>query len=516
MLSLFKTDLKITGFLAALSLALALVLPGPLFSADGQVLYRAKVASVKLNLRNGPDQGAAVLAVMERGEAVDVIAEKGGIGGWLTVVFNGKTGYIRNRPQYVRRLPASKPGTLPSKAARTTGVPVKISKTGLPKDRPAARAPAPSRGAEPAQHNAADQKENLTLKIAGENEKLSAISKEEQEIIEGLDHIDRALNQARISADRLTKDVSGLEDQIKQGQADIDALTQKLEENRIYAGKRITALYKLGKAGEFKTTAVPGSLYDFFVRQNAMERIIESDSRTLEAWNKDLHSLTAARENMQHQITEKAEKEKKLRMQIRIKEKETQKKEALLRDIRRKKQLSLAALAALKESAIRLDQKMSGLGTKAPPAASREAGEVTRKSPFGRLRGRLVFPVKGQVVSRFGPSQSGDYKAFTFQKGIDIRVERGEPVRSVFKGEIMFADWLKGYGNLLIINHGDNYYTLYAHVEEMFKKKGERVDTGEVIATAGDTGSMTGLCLHFEIRHHGKPLNPMDWLEKGA
>jgi septal ring factor EnvC (AmiA/AmiB activator) len=95
-------------------------------------------------------------------------------------------------------------------------------------------------------------------------------------------------------------------------------------------------------------------------------------------------------------------------------------------------------------------------------------------------------------------------------------VERGEPVRSVFKGEVLFAQWLKGYGNLVIINHGDNYYTLYAHVEEIFKKKGETVDTGEVIATAGDTGSVKGLCLHFEVRHHGKPVNPMQWISKGA
>ena len=131
-------------------------------------------------------------------------------------------------------------------------------------------------------------------------------------------------------------------------------------------------------------------------------------------------------------------------------------------------------------------------------------------------KGRLIRPVKGKVISRFGPSSTGDYKSFTFQKGIDIKVERGEPVKSVFKGEVMFAQWLKGYGNLLIINHGDNYYTLYAHVEEIFKKEGERVETGEVIATAGDTGSIKGMCLHFEVRHHGKPVNPTKWLRKGA
>lgn len=127
-----------------------------------------------------------------------------------------------------------------------------------------------------------------------------------------------------------------------------------------------------------------------------------------------------------------------------------------------------------------------------------------------------MTPVEGEIISEFGSSAPGNYKVFTFQKGIDIKVVRGEPVKTVFKGEVMFAQWLKGYGNVLIINHGDHYYTLYAHVEEMFKKEGEAVETGDVIATAGDTGSIKGMCLHFEVRHHGKPVDPMKWLRKGA
>ena len=86
----------------------------------------------------------------------------------------------------------------------------------------------------------------------------------------------------------------------------------------------------------------------------------------------------------------------------------------------------------------------------------------------------------------------------------------------MFRGEVLYADWLKGYGNLIIINHGDNYYTLYAHMEEFFKKKGDVVEDHEVIATAGDTGSIRGPSLHFEVRHHGKPVDPLKWLKKGV
>ena len=162
----------------------------------------------------------------------------------------------------------------------------------------------------------------------------------------------------------------------------------------------------------------------------------------------------------------------------------------------------------MEQAAQDLRKRLDAMGLKGSP----DLDDTT----FSRQMGRLPVPVDGKIISTFGKSRNGNYNAFTFQSGIDIKVERGEPVRSVFKGEVMFADWLKGYGNLLIINHGDNYYTLYAHVEEMFKKKGETVGSGEVIATAGDSGSIKGMCLHFEVRHHGKPVNPMTWLKKGA
>ena len=200
--------------------------------------------------------------------------------------------------------------------------------------------------------------------------------------------------------------------------------------------------------------------------------------------------------------------EVELNEQIRINKIETLKRELILIDIRHKKRLSLAAVESLREAEIRLDSRINNLQT------DKTSGDGDLS--FSNYKGRLKIPVQGKIISMFGPSGTGDDKAFSFQKGIDIEVERGEPVKAVFKGEIMFADWLKGYGNILIVNHGDNYYTLYAHVEEIFKQKGETVETGEVIATAGDTGSIKGMCLHFEVRHHGKPVNPLQWIEKGA
>jgi len=100
------------------------------------------------------------------------------------------------------------------------------------------------------------------------------------------------------------------------------------------------------------------------------------------------------------------------------------------------------------------------------------------------------------------------------RNGVEIEAGRGFPVKAVFKGKVIFSDWFRGYGNLLIIEHGEGFFTVYAHALELFKKKEERVETGEVIATVGNPGSREGPNLYFEIRQHEKPVDPLAWLKR--
>ena len=125
------------------------------------------------------------------------------------------------------------------------------------------------------------------------------------------------------------------------------------------------------------------------------------------------------------------------------------------------------------------------------------------------------MPVKGKIVNLFGPHKNKKLNVVNFQSGIEIKADRGEPIRAVFDGQILYATWFKGYGNMIIIDHGENYYTVYAHAEELFASKGDTIDRGDVVATVGDSGSMIGPSLHFEVRHHGKPVDPLKWINKG-
>jgi len=178
--------------------------------------------------------------------------------------------------------------------------------------------------------------------------------------------------------------------------------------------------------------------------------------------------------------------------------------------------MALAAMATLEAAAEALNRTLDAM-EKTADDTDGQWHEVHRRNssdrPFQKRKGLLNHPVDGKVVAPFGPYTNTRFGVQGFRSGIDIQARPGEPVRAVGSGRVLYADWFKGYGNMVIIDHGDHYYTVYAHVDELFKTKGTAVTDGDVIATVGDTGSMTGPKLYFEIRHHGKPQNPDQWLK---
>ena len=187
------------------------------------------------------------------------------------------------------------------------------------------------------------------------------------------------------------------------------------------------------------------------------------------------------------------------------------KRTALLKKIRSEKSLELATIESLKHSAKALNEKIGRLQDDSVLLNEEEGSQV---DIFTEVKGLLMMPVKGKIIHFYGTYTDTRFNLVNFRSGISIKADRGEPVHAVFKGTTLYASWFKGYGNMIIIDHGDHYYTVYAHAEELFKKKGDPVGAGEVIATVGDSGSVEGPGLHFEVRYHGKPVDPMHWIRK--
>lgn len=131
--------------------------------------------------------------------------------------------------------------------------------------------------------------------------------------------------------------------------------------------------------------------------------------------------------------------------------------------------------------------------------------------PFARLKGHLTWPAAGNIKSLFGRKRGGGRLTWN---GILIKAKTGREVHAISRGRVAYADWLRGYGMLLILDHGDGYMSLYGHNQSLFKETGDWVEAGEVIATMGNSGGQEQSGLYFEIRHNGRPTNPAKWCRK--
>jgi murein hydrolase activator len=129
---------------------------------------------------------------------------------------------------------------------------------------------------------------------------------------------------------------------------------------------------------------------------------------------------------------------------------------------------------------------------------------------FGGLKGRLRPPVQGELLGRFGAQQQA---ASPSPKGIFVRAPAGAGVQAVAGGRVVFADWMRGYGNLLIVDHGDDYLSIYGNNEAVLKRVGDAVHAGDVVATVGTSGGNESAGLYFELRHQGRAFDPVPWLQ---
>jgi len=134
------------------------------------------------------------------------------------------------------------------------------------------------------------------------------------------------------------------------------------------------------------------------------------------------------------------------------------------------------------------------------------------KDAFAKLRGKLAWPANGKLLAAFGQTRAGGVK----WDGVLVSAEQGSPVRAVYHGRVVYADWLSGLGLLTIIDHGDGYLSLYGHNERLYKEVGERVTAGDTIASVGDSGGRSTPALYFEIRKAGRPIDPRPWFKNAA
>lgn len=431
-----------------------------------------------LNLRPEPSVRKPPIVQLQKGTEVKI---EGHRGDWLKVRHGNQTGYIRNHDNYVHVVEEVEAGR---NADDDTGKEQKIRRYRR-------------------------KVEDLNRQIEETADRVRKFTGREVDILGSLNDLDYDIDRAgrRVKANR--RELLELEGKLEENKAAYKALVERIDAGEAYAATRLVALYKLNRNGTIPLLASSGSIYDMMRRKKYLECILGQDDQVRERLLEDKRRVGDILALLSVQQEQKKQLEAEVNAEFEKLKRNREDRKQLLARIRSEKSLQLATLESLKTAAATLDQTVKSLAARPEPAAG-----VSLNS-FYELKGLLKMPISGKIISFFGPEKNAKFNVTVFRSGIDIQAQKGAVIRTVFAGRVLFADWFKGYGNMMIIDHGDSYYTVYAHLADLFKQKGDYVNTGEDIATVGDTAAIDGPLLHFEVRHHGKPLDPMEWIAQG-
>jgi septal ring factor EnvC (AmiA/AmiB activator) len=276
--------------------------------------------------------------------------------------------------------------------------------------------------------------------------------------------------------------------------------------------QRLRVRYRFGRSGYSRVIFTARDIPDLARRLFYLEAINRSDLHQLKQGQELIGMWSQARRRLeakQAHLDGLKELGEEQRQSI-----ETDKLslEQVLAGVRRERRQHEAALAELNRGASRLMGVIAGLDQKRTAALEQAPETAGPAGAFAALRGGLCYPAAGPVLIGYGKRVHPEFNTETMHNGIEIGAPQGAKVHAVSDGVVRFAEWFRGYGNLVILDHGDGYYTVYAHLAGIDVRVGQEVKTGQTIGVVGDTGSMEGASLYFEVRHHQKPENPAGWL----
>ena len=354
-----------------------------------------------------------------------------------------------------------------------------------------------------------------------ERKQAQQVARKERSLSEELDRIDRELQQKGRELKELQTRLKASTERLEITQRDIRLTRTRLDQIQDLFRSRVRAIYKQGRYGYVQALLSSEDLSGAERRIRYFAAIANQDRRMIASYTATLETLGTQEAELERSKAELIQGQKAVTAKRAEILEEQHARRVLLAKVQEEKKDHLAAVRELESAARELQRLISRLQQqrrprigKAPhPGPSQVPGSSEEPSgSFASLKGRLPWPTGGALASTFGRQEHARYKTVTFNHGIEINAPGGQKIVSVADGVVLYADWFKGYGRLIVLDHGDGYYTVYAHAAEILVKMGDHVAKGQTIGSVGNTGSVAGSQLYFEVRYRGGPQDPVAWL----
>jgi septal ring factor EnvC (AmiA/AmiB activator) len=283
--------------------------------------------------------------------------------------------------------------------------------------------------------------------------------------------------------------------------ARVRELEQSLAGARPALARHARALYKLGDTSYLRLLLSIDRPSDFFRGYRLITTLARRDNARVAQFRADLEALTTEQAKLEERTRESLALRNRLAAARQSLDQQRARKTALLTSLVERKELNAAYVEELARAEARLQQLLAGLGE----------GEV--EIPLGAFRGSLPWPVEGPVRAGFGRRKHPRFETYTVHNGVEIAAAAGAPVRAVHAGRVVFAERFRGYGLMVVVDHGAKHHSLYAQLGTVEVAPGDAVAAGQVVGHA-DSGGSEGASVYFEMRYQGRPEDPEGWLAK--
>jgi len=341
-------------------------------------------------------------------------------------------------------------------------------------------------------------------------ERIAEEEKKEKTALSALDRIGFNRRLLRSELNLLQMQLDKLKLERENIRRSIPALETDLERRRDDLAAILVRLYKHGRFGAVHLALESRNAASFLAAVRALARLAAVQDLRIAEYAAGLAELSRTDQSLQAKEAEIGALIRTADGKRRDLEAEEAKGRRVVEGIKTNKKTYEQTLEEMNLRARELQQLLQKLQARETPETLLPFPAV----PFETKKGQLPWPAAGRVVQRFGP-QLGVFNTRTMNNGIEIAPPKDNlTVRAVHTGKVVYADFFPGYGNLIILEHGDGYFTLYGHCAEFLVRKETIVKPGDPIAVAGDTGSLVGVSVYLEIRHQTKPLDPLQWLQR--
>jgi septal ring factor EnvC (AmiA/AmiB activator) len=349
-----------------------------------------------------------------------------------------------------------------------------------------------------------EEYKKIQERMSEQKKKLSEVQEREHSILNEIENVSMKLGKIEAELVKYRKDLGRTEEEIARISAETDKIKAGLEKQKSWLKRKLRTIHRFGYSGDKATLLMSSSDISETMRTlKYLESITRYEHGLLVDYKRNLEKLNAKYSKLQA-----------LRAELKINSDKVKKKDA---ELSKQRQLKEVILSSVRDEKAKYQKMLAEL-----KEASKRMLEIIRESSkadtyaatgFGKLKGRLLWPADGRIATPYGSQRDPQFDTPVFRNGIHIKAESSTEARSVFGGKIIFAEWFKGFGQLIIVNHGGGYHTLYGNLSEIFSRIGDIIKENQVIGKVGTSGVLNAPGLYFEIRYKGKPLDPAQWLK---